>query len=149
MSDLPEKVVDITQLATYTNKVEELATISKIMAPVYLRDFIIGQDIATSLLARAIQADSKAKAKLEYAQSIAYLENAKAYLEAKGIKDTSEARKQYVDLDPDVLIAKDNRARTEAFVVLLKGKVQELRCAHDDLKKIVYADTNMTNWEGM
>jgi hypothetical protein len=149
MSDLPEKAMDITQLALYTNKIQELSSISKIMAPVYLRDFIIGQDVATGMLAKAIQADAKAKAKLEYSQSIAYLENAKAYLEAKSIKDTSEARKQYVDIDPDVLVAKDRKAQTEALVILLKGKLSELKQAHDDLKKVAYAEMNMTDYEGM
>lgn len=148
MSDL-EKVVDITQLAIYTNKIAEVASISKMMAPTYLRDFIIGQDVATTLLAKAVQADAKAKAKLEYAQSIAFLENAKVYLDSKGIKDTAEARKQYVDIDPDVIEAKDNKARTEAMVVLLKGKLSELRQAHDDLKRVTYTDPHMTPYEGM
>ena len=81
MSDnLPSRPLDITNLAAYTNKISELSSVSKMMAPVYLRDFIIGQDIAMNLLARAVQADAKAKAKLEYAQSIAYLENAKVLL---------------------------------------------------------------------
>lgn len=148
-NNLPAQVVDITQLAIYTNKIQELSTVTKLMAPVFLRDFIIGQDIAIALLAKAVHADGKAKAKLEYTQSIAYLENAKAYLESKGIKDTSEARKQYVDIDPAVIDAKDNKARTEALVVLLKGKVSELKQAHDDLKKVTYADMNMTDYEGM
>jgi len=149
MSNLPAKVVDITQLAEYVNKIEELASISQMLAPVYLRDFIKGQDIATTLYAKAIKADAKAKARLEYLESIAYLENAKPYLDAKGIKDTSEARKQYVNIDPDVVVAKDNKAATEAMVVLLKGKVSELKQAHDDLKKTTYADANMTDYEGM
>ena len=149
MSDLPEKAMDITHLAVYINKIEELSSVSKMMAPVYLRDFIKGQDVATALLARAIQADAKAKARLEYVESIAYLENAKAYLDAKSIKDTSEARKQYVNIDPDVVSAKDKKAQTEALVVLLKGKVGELKQAHDDLKKVTYTDPNMTDYEGM
>lgn len=149
MSDLTTKVVDVTQLAEYVNKIEELSSVSKMMAPVYLRDFIQGQDIAVTLLAKAVQADNKAKAALEYAESIAYLENAKAYLDAKGIKDTSESRKQYINIDPAVIEAKDKKAMTEAMVVLLKGKAQELRMAHDDLKRITYDSGNMTNWEGM
>lgn len=149
MSTLPERVMDITQLAVYVNKIEDMASVTKMMAPVYLRDFIQGQDVATTLYAKAVKADAKAKARLEYVQSIAYLENAKAYLDTKGIKDTSEARKQYVDIDPDVVDAKDAKAQTEALVILLKGKVSELKQAHDDLKKITYADVNMTDYEGM
>src|ERR1035437_9747384 len=102
MSDLPEKV-DITRLAVYVNKIEELSSINKMMAPRYLQDFIIGQDVAANPLAKAIQRDSKAKARLEYVESIAYLEKTKEYLDAHSIKDTSEARKQYVNIDQDVV----------------------------------------------
>lgn len=144
-----EKTLDITQLAEYTNKIEELSSVSKMMAPVFLRDFIVGQDVATALLARAVKADGKAKARLEYLESIAYLEKAKAYLDTKGIKDTSEARKNYVNIDLDVVDAKDQKAATEAFVILLKGKLSGLRQAHDDLKKVTYTDSRMTDYEGM
>lgn len=147
MSDLTQKV-DITRLAGYVNKIEELSSISKMMAPVYLKDFIMGQDCAAHLLARAMQADSKAKARLEKAESIAYLEKAREYLLKHEIKDTSEARKQYVNIDEEVLLAKDQRAQTEALVSLLKSKLSQLRQAHDDLKKIAYGDMNLTPYEG-
>jgi hypothetical protein len=148
MSDITPRV-DITRLAQYVNKIQELSSVNKMMAPVYLQEFIIGQDVAANLLAKAIQADSKAKAKLEYAESIAYLENAADYLASKSIKDTSEARKQYVCVDPAVIKAKDERAMTEALVTLLKSKLSQLRQAHDDLKKIAYGDQNLTPYEGM
>jgi hypothetical protein len=151
MSDLVEKVdkVDITRLATYVNKVQELASINRILAPAYLRDMIVGQDVAANLLAKAIQADSKAKARLDYAESIAYLEKAREYLGRNDIKDTSEARKQYINIDPDVVAAKDVKASTEALVVLIKSRLNELRQCHDDLKKIIYDKTADTQWEGM
>jgi hypothetical protein len=148
MSDLTERV-DITRLALYVNKIEELPSVSKMAAPSYLRDYIVGQDIAANLLAKAVQADSKAKAKLDYAESIAYLEKAREYLEQRGIKDTSEARKQYVSINEEVVKAKDIKAGTEALVTLLKSKLSQLRQAHDDLKKIAYGDQNLTPYEGM
>src|ERR1017187_8941940 len=101
MSDLTVKV-DVTKLAEYVNKIQELSSISKMIAPAYLQHYIIGQDVAAGLLAKAMQADSRAKAKAEYSESVAYLDRAKDYLESKGIKDTSEARKQYVNIDQDV-----------------------------------------------
>ena len=146
MSDLQK--VDITLLAKYVNKIEELSSISKMMAPVYLQDYILGQDCAATLLAKAMQADSRAKAKLEHAESLAYLEKAKDYLDSKGIKDTSEARKQYVNIDDEVLKYKEEKAKTEALVSLLKSKLSQLRQAHDDLKKITYGDQNLTPYEG-
>jgi hypothetical protein len=148
MGDLTERV-DVTRLATYVNKIQELSTVNKLLAPAYLRDMIVGQDVAANLLAKAIQADSRAKTQLERAEAIAYLDNAKEYLAERSIKDTSEARKQYVNVDSDVLNAKDQRARTEAMVVYLKSVLSQLRQAHDDLKKITYGDSNMTNYEGM
>jgi hypothetical protein len=148
MGDLTEKV-DITRLVTYVNKVQELSTINKLLAPAYLRDMIVGQDVAANLLAKAMQADSRAKAKLDYVESIAYLEKASEYLDKHGIKDTSEARKQYINVDPDVVAAKDIKASTEALVYLIRSRQSELRQAHDDLKKIVYGDQNLTPYEGM
>lgn len=141
--------VDVTALSHYLDKVKDIASINKMMGATYLRDFIQGQDVAGALLARAVQSDIKAKAKLEHAEAIAYLDKASEFLKEKNIKDSSEARKRYVDIDPDVLSAKDEKAKTEALVSLLKNKLSILRQAHDDLKRILYSDTHMTQYEGM
>jgi hypothetical protein len=143
------QTIDVTSLAKYLEKVREIASVSKMMGAVYLKDFIEGQDVAGAMLARAVQADIKAKARLEQAEAIAYLDNATEYLKSRSIKDSSEARKRYVDVDESVLIAKDNKARTEAVVTLLKNKLSILRQAHDDLKKILYGDNYQTPYEGM
>lgn len=145
----PVPSIDVTQLAVYLGKVREIASINKMMGATYLRDFIEGQDVAGALLAKAVQADIKAKSKLEQAEAIAYLDHASDYLASKGIKDSSEARKRYVDIDEGVIAAKDNKAKTEALVSLMKNKLSVLRQAHDDLKKILYGDSHMTNFEGM
>ena len=150
MSDnKPVPTVDVGQLAMYLDKVKEIASVSKMMGAVYLRDFIQGQDVAGQLVAKAIQADIKAKARLEYAEAVAYLDHASAYLQSKQIKDSSEARKRYVDIDEAVIAAKDHKAMTEALVSLLKNKQSVLRQSHDDLKKILYGDNHMTGFEGM
>lgn len=141
--------IDVTSLAEYLEKVKDIASINKMMGATYLRDFIEGQDLAGALLAKAIQADAKAKAKLEQVEAIAYLDKASDFLKEKNIKDSSEARKRYIDIDPDVINAKDNKAKTEALVSLLKNKLSVLRQSHDDLKKILYGDNHSTQWEGM
>lgn len=141
--------LDITQLAFYLDKAKKIASVSKMMAGVYLQDLIVGQDIAGQMLAKAIQADIKAKSKLDELEAIAYLDRASEYLKERNIKDSSEARKRYVDVDPDVIAAKDNKAKTEALVSLLKNKLNVLKMSHDDLKKINYGDNNMTQYEGM
>ena len=142
-------IIDVGQLATYLNKVSEIASVSKMMGAVYLRDFIQGQDVAGQLVAKAVQADIKAKARLERAEAIAYLDKAGDYLASKQIKDSSEARKRYIDIDDAVITAKDHKASTEAMVLLFKNKLSILRQAHDDLKKILYGDQHMTGYEGM
>lgn len=141
--------VDITQLAVYLDKIKDISSLNKMMGATYLRDFIQGQDVAGALLAKAIQADVKAKSRLDQAEAIAYLDKATEYLKDRNIKDSSEARKRYVDIDQEVIIAKDNKAKTEALVSLLKNKLSILRQSHDDLKKILYGDSNMSQWEGM
>jgi len=141
--------IDVTQLAVYLNKVKDIASINKMMGATYLRDFIEGQDIAGSLVARAIREDARAKARLEQAEAMAYLDKATDWLKSRGIKESSEARKQYIDIDEDVVAAKDKKAQTEALVFLMKSKQSVLRQAHDDLKKILYGDSHLTPYEGM
>ncbi len=145
----PVPTIDVGQLATYLSKVKEIASVNKMMGAVYLRDFIEGQDVAGQMVAKAVQADIKAKARLERAEAIAYLDKAGDYLASKQIKDSSEARKRYIDIDEDVVAAKDHKAMTEALVSLMKSKQSVLRQAHDDLKKILYGDSHMTPYEGM
>ena len=149
MSDKLSTSVDVTSLATYLDKVKDIASINKMMGATYLRDFIEGQDVAGTLLAKAIQADIRAKARVEQAEAIAYLDRASDYLRERSIKDTSEARKMYMCIDPDVMKAQDDKARSEALVSLMKGKLSILRQAHDDLKKFLYGDSHMTQYEGM
>lgn len=142
-------VIDVTALVHYIDKIGDLASINKMMGAVYLRDFIEGQDVAGELIARAVQADIRAKARLEEAEAIAYLDRASDFLKARGLKDTSEARKMYISMDEDVKVAQDHKAKTEALVSLLKNKASILRQAHDDLKKILYGDQHLTPYEGM
>lgn len=149
MSENKLPTIDVGQLAIYLEKVRDIASINKMMGATYLRDFIEGQDVAGQLVAKAVQADIKAKSRLEQAEAIAYLDRATDYLKSKQIKDSSEARKRYIDIDEAVIAAKDHKAMTEALVSLMKSKQSVLRQAHDDLKKILYGDQHMTPYEGM
>jgi hypothetical protein len=142
------KTLDVTKLVEYSRKIKDIGSLNNMMAPQYLRDFIIAQDYTSSMLAGAVRCDLEAQGALDTAKSIAYLDRAGEYLEKKGIKDTSEARKQYVDLDEDVRHAADLKAKTAALVVFLKNKYQTFRQAHDDIKKMVYGDPYQTPNEG-
>lgn len=140
--------IDITKIAQFSNKRSELPGLTKMSAPDFLRTMIEAIDMTTTLLSRAIHQNLKAKSALEQAESIAYLENASAYLIQQGIKDSAEARKRYVDLDVKVIAAKDEYARTEALIHFLKGRLKNFQNTHDDAKKIVYDNNGGTQWEG-
>jgi len=147
--DKANKMVDVTKLVKYTQKIADIGSLQKMMAPIYLKDFIEAMDVSSSMLAAATKMDHYADTLVKQTEAIAFLDKAGDYLKQIGIKDSAEARKIYVDIDPDVVSAKNEKARTAALVVFLKNKVQEFRLAHDDVKKIAYGDQQLTNWEGM
>ena len=140
--------IDVTKLVEYTRKIRDIGSLNKMMAPSYLRDFIIAYDICGSMLAMAVRYDLDATTELETAKAIAYLDKAGDYLKDKGIKESSAARERYVFVDPDVIASSNTKAKTTALVVLLKNKLQDFRMAHDDVKKMVYSDEYQTNNEG-
>jgi len=143
------ETLDITKLVEYTRKIKDIGSLNKMMAPIYLRDFIIAYDIANAMLASAIKCELDADTILKTSRSIAYLDKAGDYLTAKGIKDSASARERYVDLDDDVIKASNTKSRCTALVHLLKNKMQEFRMAHDDVKKLAYADEYNSPNEGM
>ena len=145
-----DEPTDVTEIVKYSNKIKDIGHgFNKMMAPLYLRDFIIAYDITSTALAKATQKDMEADNQLQVAESIAYLENAKAYLDSKDIKDTAEARKRYVPLDAAVAMALDRKARTTAMVSLFRTKLQEFRFAIESVKKIAYSDQYLSPDEGM
>lgn len=143
--------IDMTRVIKYTKKIQELSKGANTqLAPIHLQDFIMAIDVTNVLLAKAIRTDLRADAYLKQSESIAYMDNAGEYLTEKGIKDTAEARKRYVPIDPAVMAANDMRAKTAAMVSFLRNKMMEFRMAHDDIKKIAYSgDYNNTEYEGM
>lgn len=142
------QTIDITKLVEYTKKIRDIGSLNKMMAPIYLRDFIIAYDITNSMLSAAVKSELEASVILDTARSIAYLDRASDYLKARDIKDSASARERYIDIDPDVIAAANVKARCTALVSLLKNKLQEFRMAHDDVKKLTYADDYQSPNEG-
>jgi len=144
--------IDLTRIIEYTKKIPDISKgFNTMLAPIYLRDFIMAIDVTNSLLARAVKTDLQAAAAVKNQESLAYLDRAGDYLRSKEIKDTAEARKRYVPLDENVLKAYDLKAQTESMVSFLRNKMFTFRLAHDDVKKIAYANDyqNNTPNEGM
>ena len=140
---------DLSRLAEYSNKISTIGRgFNKMHAPMYIQDFSIAYDIASNLLYEATRKDLEADGKLQVAESIAYLENAKGYLDAHDIKDTAEARKRYVPLDPGVQTAAEVKAQTTAVVYFLKTKLVSFKMAIESTKKIAYGDMYLSPDEG-
>ena len=137
--------LDVTKILEYSKKISEIGRgFNKMTAPLYIRDFSIAYDITSNMLFEVIRQNLKADNELQIAESIAYLENAAAYLESKNIKDTAEARKRYVPLDPAVRIAMDVKAESDALCSFLKTKLHEFKTAIESVKKIAYGDQFMS-----
>ena len=142
------QTIDVTKLVEYSKKIDEIGSLNKMMAPNYLKDFINAMDMTSSMLSKATKANLEYRAALDRVKAVAYLDKATEYLESNNIKITDNNRKMYVDLDEDVIKAKDTLAASEAMVTFLKNKYQAFRCAHDDVKKISFNDTQGTGFEG-
>ena len=142
-------LMNVTGLVTYTKKVGEIANITRLSAPEYIRDFIMAYDMTATMLSELTRTFLEAKAALDHAESIAYLEEAAEYLKKNEIKDTADARKRYVDINPAVVECKDLVGRITAMDQLLKNKLTLFKAAHDDVKKIYYADQERSVFEGM
>lgn len=142
------RTIDVTKLVDYTRKIKDIGGLNNMMAPQYLRDFILGYDVANTMLSTAVRCEIEAKAALDRAKAIAYLDKASSYCKDNGIKISNGVREQYVELDPDVATARNVYAKSVAMVTFLKNKLQEFRMAHDDVKKMVYSDSYQTPNEG-
>lgn len=140
--------MDVTKLVDFTRKISEIGELNKMLAPLYLRDFINAMDLTSSMLSKAVKTNLETKSDLERLEAVAFLDKAGDYLQTKGISASAEARKKYVDIDPDVIEAKNKYASSEAMVMFLKNKYQAFRCAHDDVKKISFNDAQGTGFEG-
>lgn len=144
------KSLDLTKILKYQDKLENLTHGANTMnAPMFMRDFILAYDETNNLLAKATRYLGQAEAALKTAESVAYFDAAPDYLSSKKVKDSSEARKKYVPLDPSVQKAENVKAFAESLVQFLRNKMMEFRMAHDDVKKMAYAGDNANSpYEG-
>jgi hypothetical protein len=141
--------IELNRLHDFTRKLNDFGTnFNKMMAGVQMRDFIMAYDLANSMYAKAQRFTLNAKAAVEEAEAIAYLDHSTSYLESKKFKITDESRKRYIDVDPEVIVAKDLYARAVSIETFLKNKMFEFKDALDCIK-IMTRDTYLTPHEGM
>ena len=142
--------IDVTKLVQYTKRIQEIGQgFNPMLAPVFIRDFIMAYDITNTYFAEATKADVRADSAIKQSEAIAYLERAGNYLKENEIKDTSAARERYIHIDVDVMAAREAKAKTTALTKFLYNKLQEFRSAHDSVRKIAYSQTFQSDHEGM
>lgn len=128
--------VNMTEIYEYEKMIHAIATINNLNGAFYMREFLNAKELASSFYCRLMYDYEQSKNKAREAQAIAYLEKADEYLKEKNIKSTDEAKKQYVQIDPDYKAAKDRQDMVEALMTLMQNKVKKFQDAHDDVKKI-------------
>jgi hypothetical protein len=104
---------------------------------------ISGWDRASFFHSLAISLKGRTKTFKEQMESIAYLDLSADILVAKGIKDSSEARKRVVDQQEDVVAAKDLFSRAEALEVYFNDKMWQFKMAYDACKKVGMNDPSV------
>lgn len=128
--------VNMTEIYEYEKMVHAIATINNMNGAFYMREFLNAKELASSYYCRLMYDFEQAKNKAREAAAIAYLVNADEYLKERGIKSTDEAKKQYIQIDPDYKLFKDRQDQYEALMTLMQNKVKKFQDAHDDVKKI-------------
>jgi hypothetical protein len=141
--------LDLSRLKEFNIKLNNLGeNFNKMMAASYMRDFILAYDLCNAMYARAQQFTLNAKAAVDEAEAIAFLDKAPIALSNKSEKPTVEAKKAYVAMDADVMLAKDVYARAISTETFLKNSMFKFKDALD-VVKVLTKDTFLTPHEGM
>jgi len=141
--------LDLSRLKEFNNKLNNIGGgFNKMMAGTYMRDFILAYDLCNAMYAKAQQFTLNAKTAVEEAEAIAFLDRAPTALSNKNEKPTVEAKKAYVAMDPDVLLAKDIYARALSVETFLKNSMFKFKDALD-VVKVLTKDTYLTPHEGI
>ena len=128
--------INLDKLYNFTNKINEIPSVTKYNASVLMRDFILAQDLSSELLSKAIVLEARAKTLVGTVEAIALLDKSEEYFKQKNQKPTQDLRAAYVDLDQDVIDAKDLFAKATALAHFLKNKIYEFKSAFEAVKHI-------------
>jgi hypothetical protein len=69
---------------------------------------------------------------------VSFLDKADEYFNSTGKKSTDTAKKQFVEMDTDVIAAKNLTARATALVKFLQGKMQTYSSCEHAVKKLAW-----------
>lgn len=128
--------IEMNILLKYEGLVENLVGINNMNAAFYMREFLKAQEVANSFYCRIMMDHEGARDRSRKAAAVAYLDTAQEWLKARDRKTTDEACKQYVNIDPLYLSAREEESCLKALAEFLKNKMDKFQSAHDDAKKI-------------
>jgi hypothetical protein len=129
--------MDMTDILKFQAQLEDIAVINNMNAALYMRDFLKAKELATSYTAKLMFQYEQARNETKRQYALAYLERSQAYIKEKGLKDTDETKKQYVQIDASYQKAKDAEDMFAALLELLSQKISTFERAHDDARKIL------------
>lgn len=128
--------LDMSHVYRYEQLVLQLPQVNNINAPMYMMEFLKAKELTSTFYCKLLLDYERAKNKTKEENALAYLERSQDYIKNRGLKDTDETKKQYVQIDPRYKQAKDQEDMLKALVTLIGNKVDKFQAAHDDTKKI-------------
>ena len=128
--------MDMSDIYKWESMVDQLTNINSINGPYYMREFLKAKEVCSSYYCKLIFDLEQARNRTKTEYALSYLERSQEYIKFKGLKDTDETKKQYVQIDRAYQAAKDHEDMLKALATLLGNKVDKFQTAHDDAKKI-------------
>lgn len=135
-SALQPSTIDMTSIYQWEQMVEDIAIVNSMNGPHYIKEFLKAKELTSSIYAKLILDHERAKNETKKQYALAYLERSHEYIKARGLKDTDETKKQYVQIDHAYMAAKDEEDKLRALVTLIGNKVDKFQNAYEASKKI-------------
>lgn len=126
------------RLKPWTDKLHLIPKVTLDNTPYLLTDLLEGYSTIQELLLGATYRTFLAKKDKDAAEAVATLEKFPQYCASKNIKGTGDQCDKFLNLDPEVAIARDVVAKAEALESYLTTQSRTFYIAMDNLKKSQY-----------
>lgn len=126
--------IDMTEVYQYEALLGEIVRVNTMNGPLYLQETLRGKDAISNFVSKLTFDYEQARNRTKQACAIAYLEKSEDYIKAKGLKSTDETKKQYVQIDPEYMKAKNEEDMLNALLILMENKMGTMQSAHDDVR---------------
>jgi hypothetical protein len=125
-----------TPIYDAVNQIDQVRRATAITSPDLMATFNMAMHTTSKLISLIELEKSYAEASLREAKAVAILDRADAMLAARNMKSTADLREAVVNLDPDVVGAKERLDNLTAMLTFFTNTYYELREALYSTKKI-------------